>query len=304
MPTDDVPDAGPERRTAETLRTDAGSRDLLSSSEHGWRLIEARRFHQPAATVELPSCDVEIVAVLYKGAPHIESWIDGCHLGGQAQSRHICVLPAHTEARFRFHSECEILHLYLNSDLIAQAGRDAVPTDPAGVRLLPRFLVRDPTIGQVADRITEEMKLPGIATQLFARCMAQRLAVHLLRFHSNLRSAPRLGATELPIWKLRRVQGYIEGHLDQDITLNDLARIAEMSIFHFVRCFKQSRGITPHQYIMRRRMEAAKALLQDSDLDIGQVALSIGLRSQSHFASIFQRHTGMSPTRFRRLVKT
>lgn len=301
MPIDDVPDAAPERRTAETLRTDAGSSDLLTSAGQGWRLIEARRFRQSAATVELPACDAEIVAVLYKGSPYIESWIDGCRFDGMAQPRHLCFLPAHTEARVQFHSECEILHIYLNSDVMALAARDA---GVAGVRLLPRFLFRDPIIGHTADRLTGEMRLPGLATQLFAECVARKLALQILRSHPGLPTAQPVGATGLAPWKLRRVQDYIGGHLDRDMTLYDLATIARMSIFHFVRCFKQSTGFTPRQYVIRRRIEMAKGLLQDSDLDVGRIALAVGLRSQSHFADIFQRCTGMTPTRFRRLVKT
>lgn len=304
MPVDNLPNTNRERQTAEKLRAIAASEDLLSSSGHGWQLLEARRFHQPATTIDIPFCDSEIIAVLYKGAPYVESWVDGQRLDGKAEPRHMCILPARTQARIRFHSECEILHIYLNSDLIGLAAKETAPAYPDGALLLPRFLFRDPIIGQVADRLTEEMKLPGLATHLFAQCMAQRLTIHLLRHHSNVPSTLSVKATGLPEWKLRRVLDYIEDHLDRKVTLTDLAELVEMSIFHFVRCFKQSKGVTPHQYVMRRRMEVAKALFQDTELDIGQVTLAVGLHSQSHFAGIFQRHAGMTPARFRRLVKT
>jgi AraC-like DNA-binding protein len=99
---------------------------------------------------------------------------------------------------------------------------------------------------------------------------------------------------------LRRVREYIDGRLDDDISLDALAAVAELSRCHFARAFKQSVGTSPHAYVMQRRLERAERLLAETDLSLCQVALDSGFSDQSHFSSCFRRSFGESPRSFRR----
>jgi transcriptional regulator GlxA family with amidase domain len=99
---------------------------------------------------------------------------------------------------------------------------------------------------------------------------------------------------------LRRVREYIDGRLDDDISLDALAAVAELSRCHFARAFKQSVGTSPHAYVMQRRLERAERLLAETDLSLCQVALDSGFSDQSHFSSCFRRSFGEIPRSFRR----
>jgi len=98
---------------------------------------------------------------------------------------------------------------------------------------------------------------------------------------------------------LRRVRDHIDLHLEKTITLEALAAIAGLSMFHFARAFTRSEGATPHSYLVQRRVGRAQQLLTDTDLSLSEIALASGFSDQSHFARRFREHAGVSPRTFR-----
>jgi AraC-like DNA-binding protein len=119
----------------------------------------------------------------------------------------------------------------------------------------------------------------------------------------KIESQPRRSAPPaqggLPAFKRRRVVEFIEAHLDRPINLARLAAVVHLSPFHFHRQFKRATGSTPHQYIVQKRIERAKALLSDSQLPLVEVAAQAGFANQSHFGSTFRKATSMTPRGFR-----
>lgn len=110
--------------------------------------------------------------------------------------------------------------------------------------------------------------------------------------------APRpLGG--LPPRALRRVRDHVEQHLSEKIQLADLATIAGLSECHFSRAFKQSVGIPPHRYVMRRRIEAAARLIERTDRALTDIGLDVGFSDQSHFTRVFFSLMGETPRAFR-----
>jgi AraC-like DNA-binding protein len=98
---------------------------------------------------------------------------------------------------------------------------------------------------------------------------------------------------------LRRIHEYIDDNIDQRISVGLLAAMANLSVCYFVRAFKQSMGVTPHDYLIRRRVERTKQLLSGTDIPLSQIALAAGFADQSHFARRFRQHVGMSPRDYR-----
>jgi AraC family transcriptional regulator len=108
-----------------------------------------------------------------------------------------------------------------------------------------------------------------------------------------------LRASIAPEWQKKRVAQYIEEHLSETVALAALAELAKLSQFHFVRAFKQSFGLPPHQYLSSRRMEKAMSLLENPRTPVIQIAL-VGFRDVNAFSTRFRKHTGFSPTIYRR----
>ena len=107
----------------------------------------------------------------------------------------------------------------------------------------------------------------------------------------------------LPPGSLRRVKEYVDANLDKRIDVATLARAAGFSTFHFARAFKQSEGITPHRYVLERRVERARNLLLTSDLSLSEIARTSGFSDQGHLARHIRQRLGLSPSALRRSMR-
>src|SRR5262249_10872025 len=103
--------------------------------------------------------------------------------------------------------------------------------------------------------------------------------------------------------QLERVGTFVRTNLASELTIDRLAMLVNMSPFHFARCFKQTTGLTPHQFVTRERIERAKTMLAQGRQPIGDIGMAVGFSSQSHFADVYRRVTGTSPRRARNYAK-
>ena len=103
---------------------------------------------------------------------------------------------------------------------------------------------------------------------------------------------------------IARVVDYIEAGIDQDLRLTSLAGVAAMSVYHFARCFKDTVGMSPHAYVLSRRVIRARAMLGRSEGSLAHVALSCGFSSQAHFTTAFHRSVGVTPGEYRRSAQS
>lgn len=104
----------------------------------------------------------------------------------------------------------------------------------------------------------------------------------------------------LPQCRLHRVTEYIESNLHGDLPLAQLAAVIHMSPYHFARLFKQATGVSPHRFVLQRRIRTAATLLGDSTSSITAIARAVGFATTSHFSTTFRRITGVTPTAYRR----
>ena len=126
------------------------------------------------------------------------------------------------------------------------------------------------------------------------------LAVHLLRHILAPRRPERGPDGTLPRGRLRAVLEYIEEHLDAGPTLEQMAAVARPSPYHFARQFKKATGLPPHQYVILRRVEGAKQLLQaKAGQSLAEVAARAGFSDQSQFSHHFKRLVAVTPGQFR-----
>src|SRR5438128_8972208 len=103
----------------------------------------------------------------------------------------------------------------------------------------------------------------------------------------------------LPECRLRRVTQYVQENLHRELRLAELSALVHMSPYHFARLFKRSTGVAPHRFLVRRRIDAARALLAARTAPIAEIAQLVGFRTPSHFTTTFRRVTGMTPSAYR-----
>jgi transcriptional regulator of acetoin/glycerol metabolism len=132
------------------------------------------------------------------------------------------------------------------------------------------------------------------------------LGLHARPRLDSVTTIAKMARTQAPCSKIsasavRRVKEHVEAHLSESVDLAQMAGVAGLSLFHFAREFRRATGVTPHNYLIRRRVERAQDLLARTDLDLSDVALAVGFFDQSHMARRFRRILGMSPRKFRLL---
>jgi AraC family transcriptional regulator len=157
----------------------------------------------------------------------------------------------------------------------------------------------DPLLFQISLALTAEIAAGYPGGRLYGDSICNFLAVHLLRNYSNL--VPKTSQHEggLNQHNLQQVLDYIDSFLDRDLSLEALAGVVGISKYHFINLFKQSMGMTPHQYVIQQRIERARRLLRDCTSTISEISLACGFANQSHFTRLFRKHTGVTPKTYR-----
>jgi AraC family transcriptional regulator len=193
-----------------------------------------------------------------------------------------------------------LLAIYLESGLVAQVAAEAFDLDPARLTVPPLDSLELPHLRAAMGAVGAELTAGGAGGRLAAESLANVLAVHLIRHLLADRRPERGRDGTLPRGRLRAVVEYIEAHLDASPSLDQLAAVARLSVYHFARQFKTATGLPPHQYVLARRVERAKQLLQQGrDLSLAEVAAHVGFADQSQLCHHFKRIVGVTPGQFR-----
>ena len=174
-------------------------------------------------------------------------------------------MPAGSPARWRWSGSQDSLHIFLEPGLVARVAAEAFDLDPARLTVPPLDGLDLPHLRAAMSAVDAELTAGGAGGRLAAESLANVLAVHLIRHVLAPRRPARGRDGALPRGRLRAVVEYIEEHLDAGPTLEQMAAVARLSPYHFARQFKAATGLPPHQYVIVRRVERAKQLLQASD---------------------------------------
>lgn len=210
---------------------------------------------------------------------------------------HVHINPVDTPFYQRWTSHPRLLVIAFDRAMIDSIAREIFGT--CAVTLRTEVGVADPAIMAAIPTWLHEMDHGGPGRELFVESLANATAVHLLRNYSSGHARPMPIKGGLGALRLRRVSDYIEAHIDADLSIARLANVAGVSPHHFGQAFRRTVGISPHRYVVARRIEHAKALLLSTRMVITEVALAVGFANHSHFASNFRRTVGTPPSRFR-----
>lgn len=138
-------------------------------------------------------------------------------------------------------------------------------------------------------RITPDIKGQDGACLASTRLRASRLLAPELKTSSPM-----------PPMRLNRVLDFVDANIALDLCVSTLAGVAGMSPYYFCRVFKQSTGLTPHRYVLHRRMEQAKHLMEQKPAHLLDIAQAVGFSDQSQFARVFRKMVGTTPSHYRK----
>ena len=222
---------------------------------------------------------------------------NGFRLRGSQGAGGVCVIPAGLPHQARLEGVSEHLAVYLDPAVMDRAAEAAHVSTT--VEVIEKYSEADAVISNVGMALLAEVESRALGGQLYADSLANVLAVHLLRNYtaSGIELPYRAGG--LSGRKLHELTSFMTENCASDLRLDDLARVAGVSRFHFVREFKRATGVSPHQYLMKLRVQRAQSLLQESTMPLSEVGLQSGFSHQSHFTRLFRRFTGTTPQSYR-----
>lgn len=140
--------------------------------------------------------------------------------------------------------------------------------------------------------------VPGKSPRVAA--LTQLFAAHLVERYAQAAAQMQAHRGGLPIRPLRKVQDYIAEHLAEEISIERLAELVELSSSHFSHVFKETTGLTPLQFVTRERITRSQQMIRETSRSLIEIGLEIGYTSPSHFAQVFRRVVGVTPTEFRK----
>ncbi|MGD1919092.1 MAG: helix-turn-helix domain-containing protein [Pleurocapsa sp.] len=265
-------------------------------SSLGWNDIHLELHQQPKFEVQEHHHNMHVVALGLSDSRG-ERWLDGKIQQEKRNRGDIAIIPHNIAHRCNWNNLAEFAILAIEPTLLKQAGQDLIDGDR--IELVPRFMTeQDDLLKGIIIALKDELESHKIAGGLLIDSLKITLAIHLLRKYCVTKPkifSCRDGLSKL---KFKQITEYINEHLDRDLKIVELAAIAQISPYHFIRLFKKATSKTPHQYILQQRIEKARYLLQHSHFSISDIAFATGFSDQSHFTKYFKRITGVTPRQY------
>lgn len=296
----------PESTSAEAIDRYVVGRRVAFGRGPAWRDVGFSLLELPAetGTFTMPATTEPLIAWTRSGeAEAQEREGNGPWLTRHLKRGSIYVTAAGAPYEFRLRTltpeKFETGLVLLSLPLFKEALAEVFGADAERARLRDVSGFEDAQLLALLEQLRAEA-MNAEASPLFVRGVGQAVAVYLARHYTDLDAAARGDTTALPGFKLRRITDWMTEHLAEEFSLARLAEQAGMSEFHFNRLFKRATGMPPSRYLIKLRLDAARRLLRETKKSVIEIANEVGYSNPSHFAQLFRKESGLSPSDYRR----
>ena len=231
------------------------------------------------------------VVALALGATSMRIWTQSRSLfEGSVAPGTILVSAPGQQLQVRVTPPFDFLHFHVGNRFLREEGLApdedgiAAPDEPAPFR---------DTLAEALGRSLLDENLHRSQPE-YARVVAKAIVMRAIG-----RPPAKRRCLALPKWRMKRVEQYLAVNIDRRVSLDDMAAAAGLSKMHFAAQFRTATGFRPHEYLLFKRIERAKAVLAATEMPLVQVAFSVGFVAQAHFSTVFKRFTGKSPARWK-----
>ncbi|MFD2937365.1 helix-turn-helix transcriptional regulator [Spirosoma flavum] len=273
---------------------------LASNTEMTGPGIRVEHYHLEA--MALPAhCHQKHLLLIHQGVlPVVARRQTGHHRDvDQFRRGDVGLYPSGEYGPFSWDGPVDIIHVHLDAqELETRARRDL---DLTHFALQERFRSEDGLLAQLGQQLLGTLLQAQANTlgHLYVESLANTLSYHLIEHHATWKRRPiKRPSARLPTTVLARLDAYLEASVEELVSLETLAGLANLSVFHFARLFKQTTGCSPYQYVLKGKIQRAQTLLRTGELPVATVGDILGFTSPAHFSTTFRRIVGVSPRAF------
>ncbi len=283
-----------DRATENTTASILPCPPILSSVKAGWNHLFLEYHFQPDGEHDEISAAGHSIAVFtnVEAGSLAERTLDGRVYKHSVKTGDIILVPAKAGVKACWRGSSEFILLGFHPEIFPRVVDESIQFTP-----IPQMGISDPLILQMGLALKQVLE-NNLDSRLYVETMANALFVHLIQNYS----------TNKPVWqeyenglgqrKLQQVIDYIHTHLDRDLSLAELAELVQISPHYFSLLFKRSTHLTPHQYVIKIRIDRAKYLLLQGKNSLADIAQIVGFANQSHLNLHFKRLVGVTPKQF------
>ena len=271
----------------------------VHSPDVGWDGVSVRGYRYAGSDVEVPPLRDYLIVAYRRGQTPMRRRVDGEWIHETLGPGDVSLLTRAAESHWVWPADIEVVHVYLTQDELAHTCRQMYERDVQDVELHDVVKADDPAIHRTAMLIAHEAAQGAAGSRLMVDSLSCQLSVHILRRHANALFPESPGVNGLSFGQERTVRDYVDQHLQESIALEDLACTVGLSRYHFARRFRQSTRTTPHEFVLRQRVDRAKTLLHRTNTPLPDIACSCGFADQSHMTREFRKRVGVTPGRYR-----
>ncbi len=272
---------------------------LSDSASLGWKNIAQRSYRYQGQDVEIPPMDSFMIVNYRVGETQMDRQVDGRWTRTRCRPGNFSLLSRSADSHWNWTSMVEVSHLYLSNDLLCKVASELQEQDVGQVDLHDVLEGSDPVVTQIADAVTREAEAAKLGGALYVEALSLQLAVHLLRDYATCSLRKQRLPGGLSARNLARLEDYVDAHLHDALTIEEMAAALGMGVWTFLRQLRRSLGCSAYAYVVERRVARARRLLQQGDLALKEIAAACGFADQPHLTRTFRAKMGVTPGRFR-----
>lgn len=272
---------------------------LCESDNLGWKGVGQRTYRYHGLDVPIPPLDHFMIVRYSIGNTLMDRCFDEQWTRAHCGPEDVSLLTMSEPSHWHWTEKIDVSHVYLSTELMSRVASDVMERSTAEVRLHDVLRAQDRTLVTITDAITYEAQYRGLGGALYAEALGMQLAVHLLRNYASINFRNSNGSQGLSPGQMQRVREYIDAHLHEALSIQEMAEAVGLGAWTFARQFRAAAGCAPHAFVIDQRVKRAKGLLIGSDLAIKKIAAQCGFSDQSHMSRAIRKHLGVTPAQLR-----
>lgn len=273
---------------------------LNCSTALGWKNIVQRSYRYKGQEVAIPPLNHFMIVRYHKGLTPMYRSLEGSK-GTQTTCipGDMSLLSSSQPSHWNWTMDIDVSHTYLSNDLMSRVAEDVLERSISEITLHDKLQLKDPIMANIIETFNTEAINKSTGSTIYTEALSIQLVVHLLRNYANVTTQTAGRSEKFSRSQEEKVREYVQSHMHEGITLEDLARELGLGEWSFLRQFRETFLCTPYVYIRDQRLYTAREQLLKTKKAIKEIAYACGFSDQAHMSRMIRSKFDATPMQIR-----